>query len=691
MARVLYWFRTDLRLHDSPALQGALDLKPEALFPVWCWDPNYIYKHRVGLNRFRFLLESMQDVSNSIKAINPASQLLVVRGDPVELLPELFKRWKISHIVFEKDPSGYARRRDEQVIELAKKNDVEVIQRNGHYLYDVEEVVKKNGGKPTMSMKALQGIISKMDDPPRAIEKPKSLPSPLLKKEDKEQNLSHILKELNESLRGLPAYNESSGAPDVDLNSAALGGQRRPDGKVTCYDSVIGPDDDDKSQSETYFTVPTLESLGMDPESCNISSESAVPGGEHEALSRLEKIVKDSSYIATFAKPKSSPAQDHTDPSTTLLSPFLKFGCLSIRKLWYDTHESSQKYKGKGKTTIPENYEGQVLFREMYACAELAVGDSFQVMKNNSVCRYMDWYLPTHVDSKTGAIVEPRPKGDEESEKRLEAFRAGQTGFPWIDAGARQLRSTGWIHHLMRHSLASFLTRGHCWISWERGAEMFEEYLLDWDPNSNAGNWMWLSCSAFFAQFFRVYGAATFPVKYDKSGTLVRKYCPELKDYPDKYIYSPHTAPLEVQKKANCIIGQDYPFPMLDEKEEKARCLNRIKTAYSHKFYGTSKEVKEGKAEEILRKAHGEPHPAPPKQAKGTDDKIPDWAKAGSEAKTNGGVKKEETKKKDDSDRVEEDKRESGSAKESKGEGGKRKAAAANGKQNSSQKKTKAE
>jgi cryptochrome len=181
MARVLYWFRTDLRLHDSPALQAALDLKPEALFPVWCWDPNvslpfslllqegkhaehtsfshqYIYKHRVGLNRFRFLLESMQDVSDSITAINPASQLLVVRGDPVELLPELFTRWNISHLVFEKDPSGYARRRDEQVLELAKKSKVNVIQKNGHYLWDVEEVVKKNGGNPTMSTTALQGV-----------------------------------------------------------------------------------------------------------------------------------------------------------------------------------------------------------------------------------------------------------------------------------------------------------------------------------------------------------------------------------------------------------------------------------------------------------------------------------------------------------------------------------------------------
>lgn len=100
----------------------------------------------------------MQDVSDSINKINSKSQLLVVRGDPVDLLPELFKRWNISHLVFERDPSGYARRRDEQIRELAKKAGVEVVTENGHYLYDPEEVVKKNGGKPVMNMNGLRGV-----------------------------------------------------------------------------------------------------------------------------------------------------------------------------------------------------------------------------------------------------------------------------------------------------------------------------------------------------------------------------------------------------------------------------------------------------------------------------------------------------------------------------------------------------
>jgi cryptochrome len=584
----------------------------------------------------------MQDVSDSITKINPLSQLLVVRGDPVLLLPELFKRWKISHIVFEKDVNGYARSRDKQVAEIAKEAGVEVMAVHGHHLYDIEEAVKRHEGKPIASLSTFEKVASGMSPPARPLDRPKELPPPTMPGKSRPKDLNSALREIHESLHGIPTYHSKPGPPKIDYNSAELGGQRKADGKVTCYDTVNGPDP--PSKSEEYFTVPTLASLGMDPKSCGAIEEPVVKGGETEALRRLERLCKEQKeYLATFAKPKTSPSVDTSEPSTTLLSPFIKFGCISIRQLHYDTKDAIKEHKGP-KSSPPENLEGQLLFREMYACAELATGDAYQVVRGNRLSRYMDWYLPTQYN-KDGTPIEPRPRGDEVSEKRLEAYRAGQTGFPWIDAGIRQLRHTGWIHHLMRHSLACFLTRGQCWISWERGAEMFEEWLLDWDPNANAGNWMWLSCSAFFSQYFRVYGLASFGQKFDKSGSLIRRYCPELKDFPDKFIYAPHTAPMEVQKKAKCIIGQDYPFPILDEKEEKQICLNRMKTCYDAKLYGNSKEVFDGRAQDMLRKKHGQPDPKPPSKDQGKNSKIPDWAKAGHEATTGAGGKAGSTDK----------------------------------------------
>lgn len=156
--RILYWFRTDLRLHDSPALKAALDLNPSSFFPVWCWDPQYVYKHRVGVNRFRFLLESMQNLSESITKINPLSQLLVIRGEPSALLPQLWKRLEITHLCFEADVNGYARNRDNQIKELAKKAGIEIIERDGHQLYDIKKVVEMNNGKPIMNMNTYRKV-----------------------------------------------------------------------------------------------------------------------------------------------------------------------------------------------------------------------------------------------------------------------------------------------------------------------------------------------------------------------------------------------------------------------------------------------------------------------------------------------------------------------------------------------------
>lgn len=140
-----------------------------------------------------------------------------------------------------------------------------------------------------------------------------------------------------------------------------------------------------------------------------------------------------------------------------------------------------------------------------------------------------------------------------------------------------QLRKEGWIHHLARHSVACFLTRGDLYQSWEDGAQVFEYYLLDADWSLNNGNWMWLSASAFFHQYFRVYSPIAFGKKTDSDGNFIRKYVPQLKNFPKKYIYEPWTAPIDIQKQVNCIIGKDYPKPIVDHSIVSKRNMARMK------------------------------------------------------------------------------------------------------------------
>lgn len=121
------------------------------------------------------------------------------------------------------------------------------------------------------------------------------------------------------------------------------------------------------------------------------------------------------------------------------------------------------------------------------------------------------------------------------NEEYLNAWKNGQTGYPWIDAAMTQLRKEGWIHHLARHAVACFLTRGDLYLSWEEGAKVFDVYLLDSDWALNNCNWMWLSASAFFHTFFRVYSPVAFPQKTDKDGAYVRHFLPVLAKMPKKY------------------------------------------------------------------------------------------------------------------------------------------------------------
>ena len=103
-------------------------------------------------------LDCQSDLSKSITKLNSKSKLLVVREAPQTVLPKLFKAWQISHLVFEKDTDAYARDRDEKVTELAKEAGIKVVIKTGRTLYDPDELVKANGGKPTMSITQVEHV-----------------------------------------------------------------------------------------------------------------------------------------------------------------------------------------------------------------------------------------------------------------------------------------------------------------------------------------------------------------------------------------------------------------------------------------------------------------------------------------------------------------------------------------------------
>ena len=329
-------------------------------------------------------------------------------------------------------------------------------------------------------------------------------------------------------------------------------------------------------------------------------------GGETLALAALDKIIKDENYTTTFSKPASSPAA-FSPQSTTLLSPHHHFGSLSVRLFYWRVQDVINKQENKKKATqIPTSLIGQLLFRDMYFGAQAALGWSFAQNYGNSHARFIPWHLPSKIDSANGLVTGEYTIDSPEAEVWFQRWKHGRTGFSWIDALMRQLRQEGWIHHLGRHAVACFLTRGGCYVDWERGAEVFEELLIDHETSCNSGNWQWLSCTAFFAQFYRCYSPVAFGRKWDDEGAFVKRYVSELENYPKKYIYEPWKAPMADQKKWGCVIKGDgggeeeiegmkvYPKPMFDFNKRRDVCIAAIKGAYKVGLHGDDPKVKDG-------------------------------------------------------------------------------------------------
>tara|TARA_B100001113_G_scaffold175573_1_gene143853 strand:- start:477 stop:1556 length:1080 start_codon:yes stop_codon:yes gene_type:complete len=285
-------------------------------------------------------------------------------------------------------------------------------------------------------------------------------------------------------------------------------------------------------------------------------------GGEGEALERLaRKVTARPAYVNNFRKPKTYSTnlqEDPREPSTTGLSPYLSTGCLSIRKIWKECEKS---YLSGEHSQPPESLHGQMMFREMFYLLSRSV-INWDKSTGNENCKEINW--------------------DDFDRSKMESWESGMTGYPFIDAMMRQLDETGWMHHLGRHAVSCFLTRGQLWQSWTRGRDVFERKLVDSDWAINNGNWLWLAGVAPFSMpYYRVYN----PCPDSKSSLnvetelaeFVRHWVPELKDFPSRYIFEPHLAPLPIQISSGCVIGKDYPLPIVDRKDSRKKNLARFK------------------------------------------------------------------------------------------------------------------
>ena len=268
--------------------------------------------------------------------------------------------------------------------------------------------------------------------------------------------------------------------------------------------------------------------------------------GERGARDQLQEFLE--AGLDGYAQLRDVPSS----PSTSLLSPYLRFGEISPRQIW---RALSERY-GDDLPKDAEKFLAELGWRE-FSKTQLFYADDLANENWKEEFDQFSW---------------------NEDPKAFEAWSRGQTGYPLVDAGMRQLWQLGWMHNRVRMVVASFLIK-HLMIDWREGERWFWDTLVDADAASNPASWQWVAGSgADAAPFFRIFNPITQSERFDGDGDYIREFVPELKDLPKKYIHAPWTAPADVLKTAGVIIGETYPAPIVDHKFARERALDAYKS-----------------------------------------------------------------------------------------------------------------
>ena len=282
--------------------------------------------------------------------------------------------------------------------------------------------------------------------------------------------------------------------------------------------------------------IPPLDSLGLTQE---VSDPAR--GGEAQARATLDRFL--GGPIHDYTDDRDALGRDHT----SRLSPYLHFGCVSVRAIE----------------------------------AKLPDGEAADAFRRQLCWRDFHHHVLHHFPRNAKSEFQNRYRGKirwSYAEQPFEAWCEGRTGFPLVDAGMRQLWREGWIHNRARLVVGSFLTKD-LGIDWRWGERFFMRLLIDGDEANNNGNWQWIASVGTdpAPAFRRIYNPARHQERYDPDNAYVLRYVPELASVPDKYLREPWKMPEAIQHEVGCVIGSDYPAPIVDRKIAREEALERYR------------------------------------------------------------------------------------------------------------------
>ena len=287
--------------------------------------------------------------------------------------------------------------------------------------------------------------------------------------------------------------------------------------------------------------IESWELISTNPGRTEKFNEYWVPG-ENSAQNLLSEFMEYN--IEKYTTNRDIPSVN----GTSRLSPYLHFGEISPHQIWYKIKDYHNMHVFGNSV---DKYLSEIGWREF----------SYHLLYH-----YHD--LPSEEFNLKFQNFPWKFDGD-----NLNRWQKGLTGYPIVDAGMRELWSTGWMHNRVRMIVASFLIK-HLLIPWQEGAKWFLDTLLDADLANNSAGWQWVAgCGADASPYFRIFNPITQGMKFDAAGEYIRKWIPELAALSNKYIHKPWEASKEELKSSSIELGITYPKPIIDHTYARNRAL----------------------------------------------------------------------------------------------------------------------
>tara|TARA_B100001248_G_scaffold262685_1_gene260896 strand:+ start:1422 stop:2831 length:1410 start_codon:yes stop_codon:yes gene_type:complete len=459
----LVWFRRDLRIADNHALFKACE-DNDKVYCVFVFDKNILDKLPTNDRRLTFIYESIQEMQEALG--EHGANLHVLYGDPVEEIPSIAEKLKVSAVYTNRDYESYAIHRDKKVKQSLAKLKIDFFDYKDHVIFEKEEVLTQNE------------TYYKVFTP------------------YKKQWLLEFHKNKPQVFK-------------VNYTKLCKSSQKK---------------------------IPELADMNFEHQRDNLFQ-----GGRKQALKHWDKFKK--SELKNYKKARDFPAKS----ATSNLSPYLRFGNISIRELCLAVHKS--------KSLDVQTWLSELIWRDFY---QMILAAFPYVEKSAFKQEYSKIRWPG-------------------GEREFQAWKEGKTGYPIVDAAMRHFAETGWMHNRLRMVVAMFLTKD-LMVNWQWGEAYFAEKLLDFELASNNGGWQWSASTGVDAQpYFRIFNPYSQSEKFDPEGEFIKQHLPELKNFSKKHVHNPSLAsPLE-QAEAGCQIGKDYPAPIVDHKAQRIKALDLFK------------------------------------------------------------------------------------------------------------------